>query len=183
MFWLSRRSFSSMALTFCLGWTSVFTLRAAEEPPLEYQVKAAFLMNFTKFVDWPPAVFEDEKSPLSVCIFGDDVFGGALDQIVSGEAAHGRRLAVQRLPHGPVPKSCQVLFISGVEKNASSILADVGRDVLTVGEGDHFLHDGGMIAFVIENRRVRFDISQRATGNAGLRISSKLLQVARNVEK
>jgi hypothetical protein len=157
--------------------------KASDEQPLEYQVKAAFLMNFTKFVEWPSGAFSDAASPISICILGDDPFGRALDQVVEGETVNARKLVVQRLAATPRPKSCQILFITKAEKEASKVLAGLGAGVLTVGEGDGFLHEGGVIAFVIENRRVRFDINQAAAENTALKISSKLLQVARSVEK
>jgi hypothetical protein len=156
---------------------------AAGDQPLEYQVKAAFLMNFTKFVEWPSTAFSDVASPISICILGDDPFGRTLDQVVEGETVNARKLVVQRLTAPPRPKSCQILFITKAEKEPSKVLAGLGEGVLTVGEGDSFLHEGGVIAFVIENRRVRFDINETAAQSIALKMSSKLLQVARSVEK
>ena len=134
-------------------------------PALEYQVKAAFLLNFTKFVEWPATAFADERSPFAICILGEDPFGTALSQMVNGEGVNGRNLVVRRIRRAPEPKSCQVLFVGGSEKDVPNALAETGPGILTVGEGEDFLRDGGMIAFVIENRRVRFDINQRAGGN------------------
>jgi hypothetical protein len=102
--------------------------------------------------------------------------------MVEGESVSGRKLVVERAPADP-SKSCQVLFVSKAEKEAAKLLAGQGRSVLTVGEADGFLADGGMINFVIENRRVRFDINQKAVGNSALKLSSKLFNVARQVEK
>jgi len=155
---------------------------AAEEAPLEYQVKAAFLLNFTKFVEWPEGDFADKYAPISICIAGEDPFGRALDQIVEGETVGARRVAIVRTRR-PAAKACQVVFIGRAEKDAARILAGLGAGVLTVGEGDGFLREGGAIAFVVENRRVRFDINLTAAGNAALKVSSKLLNVARSVEK
>src|SRR5689334_7219765 len=84
---------------------------AADAPPLEYQVKAAFLLNFTKFVEWPASAFADGRSPLNICVLGEDPFGAALDQMVRGEAVNGRPLAVRRMRRAPEPKSCQVLYV------------------------------------------------------------------------
>jgi hypothetical protein len=161
---------------------SAYPARAAEAEPLEYRVKAAFLLNFTKFVDWPPAAFADEHSPLAICILGEDQFGNALSEIVKGESVKGRELSISRIARTPAPKTCQVLFVSRSEKDVRKILADLGPGVLTVGEGDRFLQDGGVISFVIENRRVRFDIGQGAAARAMLTISSRLMKVARSVE-
>jgi hypothetical protein len=150
----------------------------------EYRVKAAFLMNFTKFVDWPPASFSSETAPFSICILGSDPFGAALDSIVDGEAVDSHKLVVHRFGQPPQPGVCQVLFVGGsVRKDLGQILEEVGPGVLTVGEGDNFLLEGGIIAFVIDNRRVRFDINQSAAAKAELKMNAKLLGVARSVTK
>ena len=146
--------------------------------PLEYQVKAAFLLNFTKFVEWPPEVVG--AGPMDICIVGDDPFGTVLDQIVADETLQGRGIQVQRVKR-PVPASCRVLFIGRSEKNLDALIEEIGPGVLTVGEGEGFLRQGGMIAFVVENRRVRFDVNQSAASRAHIMISSKLLSVARAV--
>jgi YfiR/HmsC-like len=164
------------------GLIPPFPCHAADEP-LEYEVKAAFLLNFTKFIEWPASAFESPDSPLSICILGDDPFGSTLDQIVAGEIVAGRRVAAQRIKRAPPAQFCQVLFVNASDKDAPKMLRGLGPGVLTVGEGATFLHDGGMIAFAIENRRVRFDINRTAAENAGLKLSSKLLSVARVVEK
>lgn len=156
---------------------------AADEPPLEYQVKAAFLLNFTKFVEWPGSAFAQEHSPLAICILGEDPFGNTLNEIVKGEAVNGRELVIERIQRAPEPKSCQVLFIEKPGKDISKTLSAIGPGVLTVGEGEKFLQDGGIVAFVLENRRVRFDIDQKAAGRAMLAISSRLMNVARSVEQ
>jgi hypothetical protein len=173
------------AILWCLvlaAGLAPFSPLAADEP-LEYQVKAAFLLNFTKFVEWPAAAFESPGSPVSICVVGGDPFGSALNEIVAGEVVNGRKVAVKSMRLPPPPKSCQVVFIGRSEKEVPKIISGLGPGVLTVGEGDGFIRYGGVIAFVIENRRVRFDISQSAAEHAGLKLSSKLLNVARSVEK
>jgi hypothetical protein len=158
-------------------------LAAAEAaPPLEYQVKAAFLLNFTKFTDWPPSETAIAETPFDICIVGEDPFGSVLDQMVEGETFQGRRIAVQRVRR-PLPAACQVVFVDKAEKDVEGLLSEVGTGVLTVGEAPGFLRAGGIIGFVVENRRVRFDVNQGAAARARLRISSKLLSVARSVEK
>jgi hypothetical protein len=169
-------------LVFLLGLVLIPASLVADES-LEYQVKAAFLLNFTKFVEWPASAFEAADSPIAICILGEDPFGTALDQIVAGEMVDGRKLTIQRLKRAPAPKSCQVLFVSSAGQEVPKIEPGLGAGVLTVGEGESFLRDGGMIAFVIENRRVRFSINQAAAEKAGLKLSSKLLSVAKSVEK
>jgi hypothetical protein len=155
---------------------------AATEEAVEYQVKAAFLLNFTKFVVWPEAAFADAGSPLRICVLGDDPFDGTLSQIVEGEAVGGRKLVVERLRRPPAPQYCQVLFVSRTEEDSLGTIPDAGSGVLTVGEGEQFLRHGGIIAFAIVNRRVRFDIDHAAAARAKLQLSSRLLSVARSVK-
>jgi hypothetical protein len=149
---------------------------------LEYRVKAAFLLNFTKFIDWP-AGSAPSDAPVAICILGQDPFGRFMDDIVEGESINGHKLTVQRVSSTAVPQSCRVAFIGAAEKDVPRLLSSVGNGVLTVGEGEKFVRDGGMVGFVIEDRHVRFDINQAAAANAGLKLSSKLLSVARSVEK
>ena len=149
----------------------------------DYQVKAAYLLNFTKFVTWPQDAFDDAQSPLSICVLGEDPFEGALDQVVEGEVVQGRKLAVQRIQRAPKPKSCQVLFVGRSEKNVAGMLSGLGPGVLTVSDRPDFIREGGIIMFVNQDRHVRFDINQRAAANASLTISSRLMTVARSVEK
>jgi hypothetical protein len=162
-----------------LGWPHGW----AADNSLEYQVKAAFLLNFTKFIEWPASAFADPGSPVAICILGDDPFGAALDQVAAGEIVSGRKVTIQRIKRPPSPKSCQVLFVGKGEKDFAKTLPALGSGVLTVGEAEGFIRAGGMIAFVIENRRVRFDINQSAAEMAALKLSAKLLTVARAVER
>lgn len=178
--WLYR---SAILTRLFIAVALVLPLSRAADEPLEYRVKGAFLLNFTKFVEWPAAAFRQADSPIAICILGDDPFGSTLDQLVSGEVVNERKVAVQRLKSPPAPQSCQVLFVGKSEKNLLKTVSALGPGVLTVGEGTGFLREGGIIGFVIENRRVRFSINETAAENAGLKLSSKLLNVARSVEK
>lgn len=168
-------------LAACLGLAVACLGQAADEAP-EYQVKAAFLLNFTKFAEWPAAAFSAPDAPIEICVLGEDPFGTALDRIVAGEVVNGRKVIARRIKQAPSPKSCQVVFAGRSEKELLKITAGMGPGVLTVGEGGDFVRGGGMIAFVIENRRVRFEINQTAAQNAGIKLSSRLLNVAKSVE-
>jgi YfiR/HmsC-like len=156
---------------------------AEAQPNLEYEVKAAFLLNFAKFVEWPRTAFADATAPIAICILGKDPFGPVIDELVTGETVNGRKLIVRRIAARPVQQSCQIVFDEAPGKEAAKVLSMLGQGVLTVGEGDSFVHDGGMIGFMLDNRRVRFDINEGAAEAAALKISSKLLSVARDVEK
>lgn len=179
----SRVPLTEVAIGLIVGLCVALPVRCQEKDTLEYQVKAAFLLNFTKFIDWPAAAFEAPDSPITICVLGGDPFGGELERFVAGEVVNGRKLAARRIDRAPQPKTCAVLFVAQSEKDPSRFLPVLGPGVLTVGEGDRFVHEGGMIAFVIENRRVRFEINQAAAENAGLKLSSKLLNVARLIER
>ena len=174
-----------LALRTALGLVCLLTLAVplcrAADAPLEYQVKAAFLLNFAKFIEWPVSAFASKDSAFAICILGDDPFAGALEQTVEEESIGGRRIAIRRIRRAPDPQACQIVYVGKAEKNFSA--AEFGFGVLTVGERDGFLARGGIIAFVIEERKVRFDISSSAAARASLKPSSKLLRVARVIEK
>ncbi len=174
----SRRTSSLFAVLLALLWPSI--VPAVEPQNLEYQIKAAFLLNFTRFIEWPAPNPADAAAPFGICILGDDPFGPALNQIVEGETVGSRPIVIRRI-HAEAPGSCAILYVSKDEKNIAGIIAAAGPGVLTVGEGDPFLDQGGMIAFVVENRRVRFNIDQTAARKAGLKLSSRLLSVARSI--
>jgi hypothetical protein len=147
----------------------------------EYEVKAAYLLNFARFVEWPPLTPGLPSEPFSICIIGDDPFQGALDRLTNGEGINGRPILVRRVSRWQ--EYCQIVFISGSERDVFRTLRQVGRGVLTVGEEEGFLSDGGLINFVIEDKKVRFDVSLKAATEAGVRINSRLLGVARKVVK
>jgi len=146
----------------------------------EYELKAAFLYNFVKFVEWPPDAFAGERSPLAICVYGDDPFGRSLEGVVRGESLGEHGLIVQRPARLDELDDCHVLFVSRSERQRMpQVLARVdGMPVLTVGDTDGFLRAGGIINFVLEENRVRFLINQEAAERSRLRISSKLLRLA-----
>lgn len=178
---LQRNSYIPLRLifTFCLFLPTV----VFAEELLEYQVKAAYILNFTKFIDWQPEAFSQPDSPIEICILGGNPFRKALDQTVAGETVHGRKVTVRQINEVPASKSCQALFIGKTEKDVVKILTSLPPGILTIGETQTFIKDGGVIAFVIENRHVRFLIRQAVAESAGLKISSRLLNVAKAVEK
>jgi YfiR/HmsC-like len=162
----------------------LFSGAYAQSPaPTEYQVKAAFLYNFAKFVEWPASSFSSETSPLQICVFGHDPFSQALHDITQNKSVGGRKLEVKSAPDIQQAKSCQVLFISASEETQVKQILEGLRatSVLTVGDTNGFIEQGGMINFVLENDRVRFEINRKAAEQAGLKISSKLLSVAKSV--
>ena len=162
-------------------WLFWCVSRAGAEQPGEYAVKAAFLYNFAKFVEWPAQAFPSPEAPFSICVLGPDPFGGALDAAVANERIHGRSLLVQRLDVWDPSARCHILFVSSAVQAQSAALLGAGtfRRTLTVGDGDAFLHAGGHISFFLEENRVRFAINAESVARSDLQISSKLMRVAR----
>ncbi len=151
----------------------------------EYQIKAAFLFNFARFVEWPAAAFGSSDSPLSLCVLGEDPFGSALDETVRGEKVRDRRLEVRRTSEVVDLDACQLVFVSASERSRlAEILSALGsRSVLTVGEVEEFAARGGVINFVLVDNRVRFEINPGAAKRSGLKISSELLRLGRIVDR
>ena len=149
----------------------------------EYQVKAAFLFHFAQFVDWPSEAFKQPDSPITYCTVGDDPFQGALDASLNGKTLGARPFRVRHLKHVEEAAGCQVLFLGTDDKKAlSAALGSLeGSPTLTVGETEHFAADGGMIGFCLEDNKVRFEINVRAAEHARLKISARLLALAKTV--
>jgi len=159
-------------------------LPAQTEISMEYQVKAVFLFNFAQFVKWPASAFSGVEAPLTIGVLGDDPFDAFLDKTVQGEKVNGHPLVIRRYRNIENVKNCQVLFISRSEnKRMEQILADLkGRNILTVGDMEGFVKNGGVIRFVTEENKIHFRINLEAAKSAKLTISSKLLRLAEIVE-
>lgn len=151
----------------------------------ETEIRAAFLYNFTKFIEWPPPEGLPIAEPFRICVAGDAAFARLVGTLVAGESTAGRPLAVSVPGTSEAARACQVLFVSQAERELGTrLLAAVsGFPVLTVGDSPRFLDEGGAIQFVLDKRRVRFDISLPAIERAHLRVSSNLLRVARHIRQ
>jgi hypothetical protein len=147
----------------------------------EYRVKAAFLFNFARFVEWPEAVFGPPGAPIVFGVLGEDPFGPALDETLEGKRINGRPLEARRFADLKHLQPCAVLFVSHLESKDLEETLEALREapVLTVGEGHRFARLGGIVSFFLEDNRVRFQINAEAARRAGLRISSRLLELAR----
>jgi YfiR/HmsC-like len=161
-------------------------VEAASAQPVadEYQVKAAYLLNFARFVEWPAGDLP-ASSPLEIVIVGDDSFGGALEVVLLGKSANGHPIHLRHLRWDDVLTSYQIVFISvSEERHLPQILRFLGHSsVLTVSDIDRFALRGGVIEFRIVGNRVRFDINRTSAVAAQLNISSKLLAVARAIQE
>jgi hypothetical protein len=160
--------------------------RSATAQPVadEYQVKAAYLLNFARFVEWPADVLP-ASSPLTIAIVGNDPFGGTLDSLLRGKSANGHPIRVRYLRWNDMLVQCQIVFISASEEpHLLQIFRFIGNSgVLTVSDIDRFSLRGGIVEFSMVGNRVRFDIDRISAVTAKLTISSKLLNVARAVHE
>jgi len=166
-----------------LGWflLSGAGLACAQDPqPSEYQLKAAFLYNFAKFVEWPAAALPQNGSPFVIGILGENPFNDDLKKTVAGKKILDHPITVVPLPNITAATNCHILFISSSEKNRlPEIFQTLGQaSVLTVGEMERFTQAGGIVNFVREGNKIRFEISDDAAKRAGLKISSKLLSLS-----
>jgi hypothetical protein len=148
------------------------------------QLKAAYLYNFAKFVEWPSGVFRNAGDPAVICVVGDERTSDILEPAVAGKKANGRTVEARR-PHSPEEfKSCHVLFIGFSDKeHIAQLLNGLQRSsVLTVGQSDQFIPLGGMINLALKNTTIELEIDPEASNAVGLKISSRLLVVARLVK-
>ena len=153
------------------------TAGAQADRSLEYQVKAAYLYNFVKYVEWPPRA---ASGPITICVAGRTPLSAALIETVRGESVEGRQLVTHAVSE-PDP-GCSVLFIPENVPADPFLRAVRGTPTLTVGESAEFLGRGGMINFVLDGGKVRFDVNTEPLDRVELRISSRMLRLARNVE-
>jgi hypothetical protein len=151
----------------------------------EYQVKAAFLFNFAKFVEWPADAFKGSDDPITICVLGQNPFGTALEEVVRDKTVGSRAFVVRDVPNAQHASKCQIVFVSASERKRShSLLEDLkGHSILTVGETEDFTSNGGVINFKLKDARVRIEIDLGAAERAKLRISSKLLSLAETTRK
>jgi hypothetical protein len=164
-----------------IAWSAMAQVNSSSS---EYTVKAAFLFHFAEFVDWPAEAFKDANTPITYCITGEDPFHGALDDSLRAKVVGNRGMRVEHLKQGDSVQGCQVLFIGAAEnKRTASILANVKRSaILTVGESQNFAENGGMIEFFLEGKKIRFDINLAAVNAAKLKMSARLLALAKTVK-
>jgi hypothetical protein len=170
--------------------TAVFSLMSwsllgnlAHPISLEYEIKAAYIYKFVKFVDWPATVLADSPDTFCIGVFGDGDLNAAVESIV-GKDVRGHKIEIRRFKSVAEIAPCHILFVSA---SARSRVAEIqnrlaGTPTLTIGEFDGFGQKGGMINFYLDEGRVLFEVNVEAAEASGLRISSKMLKLARIVK-
>jgi hypothetical protein len=151
----------------------------------EYELKAAILYKLIRFVEWPTSAYADSQARTVLCILGQDPFGNSLKTLEQKKDAAGRPVSIRQLKNENGIRDCHVLYISSSErKNVAQILTRLnGSSVLTVGEMSQFAVQGGVIQFTLEDKQVHFQINLGAASRMELKISSRLLVLARIVKE
>jgi hypothetical protein len=173
------------ALASLSSWLALLLLvasaiRAQQVFPSEYQVKAVWLLNFARFVEWPESAFTNAQAPLVVGLLGKDPFGMDLEKTFAGKTIKGREFEIRRVSSENELRRCQILFVAFSERKRLRDLMEKPRAVpiLTVGETDDFLDQGGVINFLLRDNSVRFEINLKAAQAAQLKLDANLLKVA-----
>jgi hypothetical protein len=162
----------------------VAPLRSGEtHPPTEFEVKAAFIYNFSKYIQWPKGF--DTSKPFVIAIIGKDPFGVVLDEAVFGQKVQGRSVIIKRLTRIDDIPNCDILFVAASESSRlARILGTLHQaPVLTIGDVNRFAELGGMINLTTEDNRIRFEVNVKAIERAGLKAGSQLLRLARIVNE
>jgi hypothetical protein len=161
------------------------TISSAQSQVDEYRLKAAFLFHFAEFVDWPAGVLGNPGDSFLICVVGEGPFHGDLEATIQGKVIAARTVRVHHVKQVQEAQGCHVLFIGKDEFKVASPFAATLQNmpILTVGESETFLQSGGIIRFCMEDRKVRFEVNQEAAEAANLKISSRLLLLAKTVVK
>lgn len=175
--WTLAQARIVLVVGLCL-FTGTFQWARAQDraPTREYEIKAAFLYHFARFVDWPS---DKSTGDLVICVLGENPFGSALENL-EGKSVGTRKLTTVQLTENTGIADCHILFVSAAaEHSTAELLAEIPSEgVLTVGETDTFDDDGGMIRLFAAENNIRFEINREAARRAGLTISSRMLRLA-----
>jgi hypothetical protein len=175
--------FPKLTLVLLGGW--LIGAVAAEPTAEEYHVKGAYLLNFAKFVEWPEQTFKAPGDPIVICVVGPNPFGPGLEKAAQATVVANRPVTVRQISDGQQAGQCQIAFVTASERKLTrSLLQAVqGASVLTVGESDNFISNGGVVGFKVDGDKVRIEINTEAADRAKLRISAKLLSLAQAGKK
>ncbi len=181
---------AALALVILGMWSAATISRIVIPAPVqaqsrvdEYKLKAAFIFHFAQLTDWPESVHSENQNELDICTLGSDPFDGDLESIVGGKTIGTRTLRIRHVKQAAEAKTCQIVFVaSGEMRLLPELLYQLGNaPVMTVGEADGFIQRGGMVSFCEEGDKMRFEINLTPADRAGLKISSRLIVLAKNV--
>jgi hypothetical protein len=169
-------------------WSTVLFLPAyapaQSDESAEYKVKLAFLYNFAQFIEWPSDAFQGPAAPLVLCVAGQNPFQGEIEHGLRGRRVAGHPIEIRKLNPNDDPRACHIVFVRASEKKvAEKIVAALKQSsTLTVGESKGFADLGGLINLTLDQNKMRFEINLDAAGQSRLKISSKLLALAKIVK-
>ena len=151
---------------------------------LEYNVKAALLVKFVRFIEWPERAFDDPQSPVEICVLAPSPFAEALAGALQDETVGTRELTARDVKSASEGADCHLLFVpAGSEWRAAALIRSPGSHTVTVGESRRFEQMGGAVSFVLDGGRVRFNVNLRPVEERGVRISARMLQLANRVDR
>lgn len=174
-----------LTVKLCLATVVFVSLPvSAEEVSREYKIKAAFIYNFSKFIVWPQQNTSSDAKSFNVCTLGDDRLY-EVAHTIEGKLVQGRMLHVKKIENAEDSATCNIIFFatSDTEKIQQSLDFVKGSTVLTIGDNSHFIDNGGVIALYTENNQIVFDINHIAAKENGLKVNSRLLELAKNVSR
>jgi hypothetical protein len=179
---ISRRASLGAILLFLWSLFAAQPLSAQESAVSEEQLKAAFVYNFIRFVEWPASALPSESMPLTIGVYGNDTFVNTLAASLREKKAHGHSFVVKKLATASDAAGCHVLFIAKEESRKTAQVIDTVRKqpVLTIGETDDVFENGIIYLLKDDKKQLRFDINVRAAEESKLTVSSHLLRLARN---
>jgi YfiR/HmsC-like len=150
----------------------------------EYQLKAAFLFSFAKFIEWPPDTFPDAAAPFRICVLANDPVIAEVQQVIGKKTINGRSVTISSVRTPEEARACHILFLSAAanSKSPAFLKALRGARVLTAGEVPEFCEWGGVVNFIRSGDHIHFELNPRAAEAAGLQVSSRLLRLARVVD-
>jgi hypothetical protein len=182
---VARLLYFFAALTVACAFLGAPNARAQASAHSEYEVKAAYLYNFGRFVQWSARATAALSEPFTICVLGEDPFGPILDATIAGESIDGRKVVAKRISGPQEALNCQILFIGSSEgdKLKEILTALDDASVLTVSDIPKFVSRGGMIQFILEDNKIRFEVNLTAAQRAGLTLSSQLLKLAVSVKR
>jgi len=151
----------------------------------ECQVKAAFLYNFAKFIQWPAQTFASADSPIVIGVLGQNPISGELEKAVQGRKINGRGIIVRQVESVAAARQTQILFVDSTQENSLDEFMGAlkGAPVVTVGESDSFARHGGMITFIPQGDKLRFAINVAPAENSGVKISAQLQKLATEIRR
>ena len=175
----NRRSARILLILLICGWSLGLPGIALQEGGSDYQIKAQHVFNFARFIEWPPIKFAQPDSPLIIGVIGSGELENQLDEVVKNARINDRQVFIKRIATNAELHRCHILFVGRSERDRfGAILSEArGEHILTIGENDRFLNRGGIVNFLDSENSVIFQINLSAARHAGLKISSKLLQL------